>query len=75
MKEKHAADSKMIRDLPDRMQPKVGFLNLEPVRWEYQSVLAPRLTDISDFGARGWELVAVIPQAGDQAVFYFRRTK
>ncbi len=44
-------------------------------RWEYRNVHGPRLLDLSKFGEDGWELVSVIPQPGDQAVFYFRRLK
>ena len=44
-------------------------------QWEHKGVLAPRLPVPSQFEAEGWELVSVIPQPGDQAVFYFKRRR
>jgi len=71
MRDKKTIDPGMVRQMPDAMTPKSENLPA----WEYRSELGPRLLDISSFGAQGWELVSVIPQPADQAVFYFRRKK
>jgi len=42
-------------------------------RYEYRSEIMPRDADLSQFGAEGWELVAVVASPGDMAVFYFKR--
>jgi hypothetical protein len=72
---KRFIDRKMVREIPDPMAPKSAVEQLGISPWEYRSVFGPRLADLSPFGADGWELVTVIPQPGDQAVFYFRRLK
>ena len=30
---------------------------------------------LADYGAQGWELVAVVREAGSRATFYFKRRK
>jgi hypothetical protein len=65
---------KEFRDIPDGMAPR-GLSACEPPRWEYRSLLLPRLADLSQHGAEGWELVSVIAQPADQAAYYFRRKK
>lgn len=46
-----------------------------PTRWDYRSALMDRDADLSQFGTEGWECYSVIPAAGDQAMFYFRRRR
>lgn len=45
--------------------------------WEYTVVTAeaesPAL--LAEYGAQGWELVAVVREAGARATFYFKRRK
>ncbi len=70
MRSYRATDQKIVREIPDiQAQASPG------VRWEYKSILLPRAWNLNPFGAEGWELVSVIAQPGDQAVFYFRRKK
>lgn len=72
MKIKKAIDEKQIRDTPDPMVP-TSLLAAEPPKWEYKSILLNRTADLAPYGSEGWELVSVIPQPADQAIFYFRR--
>jgi hypothetical protein len=73
MRAKANVDSRMVCESPDAMTPSSLVAGLP--KWEYQSVLGPRLLDLSKFGEQGWELTSVIPQPADQAIFYFRRSK
>jgi hypothetical protein len=45
--------------------------------WEYATVTAaaesPEL--LGNYGARGWELVAVVREFGTRAIFYFKRRR
>ena len=72
MKTKKVIDEKQIRDIPDAMAP-ASLLTVKPPKWEYRSLLLSRTADLSSYGREGWELVSVIPQPADQAMFYFRR--
>ncbi len=75
MKRSHRAiDEQLVRENPDPMAPATLLIS-EPPKWEYKSVLLHREADLAGYGSEGWELVSVIPQAADQAVFYFRRQK
>lgn len=71
---KRQIDRKMIRENPDQMTPGT-LLESAPAKWEYKSLLLSRTADLNRMGLEGWELISVIPQPGDQAVFYFRRPK
>lgn len=85
MKHKNNIDRSFIHQNPDGMAPRStnalpeaipGVLSTsEPIKWEYQPVLGPRCLDLSNFGAEGWELISVISQPADQAIFYFKRPK
>jgi len=44
-----------------------------PARWEYRSALMDCSADLEQYGSDGWECYSVVPAAGDQAWFYFRR--
>ncbi len=69
-------DQKAFRQAaPDPMFPAAKPAEPERPMWEYRAALAPDTADLSAFGAEGWELVAVNPRPGDQALFYFRRPK
>ncbi len=72
MKSTRHVDDKMVRENPDAMAP-ASILSCKPPQWEYKSVLLSRGDDINGYGADRWELVSVIPQPADQAMFYFRR--
>ncbi len=66
-------DEKAFRQVvPDPMFPVA-----QPPRpsWQYRMALGADTADLSAYGAEGWELVAVNPRPGDQALFYFRRPK
>jgi hypothetical protein len=45
--------------------------------WEYATIAAdaecPDL--LASYGARGWELVAVVREFGTRAIFYFKRRR
>ena len=69
-----AIDRGMTAASPDPMIP-ATLEAIAPPRWEYKSVLLARQADINSYGAAGWELISVIPQPGDNAMFYFRRPK
>lgn len=43
------------------------------LKWRYLTRVMHRETDLDQIAAEGWELISVIPAAGDQAVFYFKR--
>lgn len=46
-------------------------------QWEYTAVTAEAESPdlLADYGAQGWELVAVVREAGARATFYFKRRK
>jgi hypothetical protein len=67
-----AGHGRQYRDNPDAMAP-ASLRDDISARWEYKSVLLNRNAELSGYGAEGWQLVSVIPQAADQAMFYFRR--
>lgn len=77
MKTTAAPDRKAFGTNPDPMTPRSAWewssSDPAPARWEYKSVLLDRDADLTPWGKDGWELVAVIQQALDQAMFYFRR--
>ena len=60
---------KIKGSLPEESQGDRGF--------EYATVTAeaesPEL--LADYGARGWELVAVVREFGSRAIFYFKRKR
>jgi len=79
MKEK-TKQSRQFRGIPDAMTPKSQegqgvLVELEHPKWAYKSALLPRQSDLTPYGAEGWELVTVVAQAADLAMFYFRRPK
>jgi hypothetical protein len=45
--------------------------------WEYMVVTAEAESPdlLADYGAQGWELVAVVREAGARATFYFKRRR
>ena len=45
--------------------------------WEYMVVTAEAESPdlLADYGAQGWELVAVVREAGSRATFYFKRRR
>lgn len=47
----------------------------EKTAWEYRHEYLGRLADLSAYGKDGWECYAVIPTAGDMAIFYFKRRR
>lgn len=55
--------------------PRGNSQRSERTRWEYRSVLMPRLAELDQFGEEGWELVSVVSSPADEAVFYFKRRK
>ncbi len=67
-------DRGMTAASPDPMIPATLGVTALPT-WEYKSALLARQADINPYGAAGWELVSVIPQPGDNAMYYFRRPK
>lgn len=46
-----------------------------PFQWEYRTAIMDREADLSQFGAEGWELVSVTPDAGDRATYYFKKRR
>ena len=46
-------------------------------QWEYMVVTAEAESSdvLAEYGAHGWELVAVVREAGTRATFYFKRRK
>jgi len=46
-------------------------------QWEYTVVTAQAESPdlLADYGAQGWELVAVVREAGARATFYFKRRR
>lgn len=58
-----------------RPQPAAAQKKSQPFQWEYKNDLLERDADLAQFGAFGWELVAVTAQPADQAMFYFKRRK
>ncbi len=69
MRDKKTVDERMVREIPGTV-PKA-----EEPRWEYKTVIGARTQDLNALGADGWELVAAIPQPGDQTAYYFKRRK
>ncbi|MCC6366841.1 MAG: hypothetical protein IT165_25245 [Bryobacterales bacterium] len=45
--------------------------------WEYATVTAEAESQdlLANYGARGWELVAVVKEFGTRVVFYFKRRR
>ena len=45
--------------------------------WEYATVTADADSQdlLANYGARGWELVAVVREFGTRAIFYFKRRR
>lgn len=72
MKVKKSVDRRMVREVFDPLAPETTAGGPRP-RWQYMSRLLPRTADLDEFGDEGWELVSVIAQPADQAVYYFRR--
>ncbi len=68
-------DRGMTSMRPDPMAPGSMLEVLGPPLWEYKSVLLARDANINSFGADRWDLISVIPQPGDNAMYYFRRPK
>jgi len=58
---------------------KIRGMPVEPrrIEWEYTVVTADAESPavLADHGAQGWELVAVVREAGTRATFYFKRRK
>jgi hypothetical protein len=58
---------------------KIRGLPAEPrrIEWEYTVVTAEAESPavLADYGAQGWELVAVVREPGTRATFYFKRRK
>ncbi len=71
--EKPVDDKAFRQAAPDPMFPKEA--GADRASWEYRTVLASDTAELGAWGAEGWELVAVNPRPGDQALFYFRRPK
>jgi hypothetical protein len=46
-------------------------------QWEHAIVTAEAESSdvLAEYGAQGWELVAVVREAGTRATFYFKRRK
>ncbi len=46
-------------------------------QWEYTVVTTEAESSdvLAEYGAQGWELVAVVREAGTRATFYFKRRK
>ncbi|HOQ47663.1 MAG TPA: hypothetical protein PK157_20300 [Bryobacteraceae bacterium] len=46
-------------------------------QWEYATVTAEAESAdlLAEYGSQGWELVAVVREAGTRATFYFKRRK
>jgi len=46
-------------------------------QWEYVAVTAEAESAdlLAEYGAQGWELVAVVREVGARATFYFKRRK
>jgi hypothetical protein len=46
-------------------------------QWEYTVVTAQAESPdlLADYGTQGWELVAVVREAGARATFYFKRRR
>lgn len=44
-------------------------------QWEYRTAKMDRDADLAQFGAEGWELVAVNALPNDEALFHFKRRK
>ena len=59
---------------PQAVKPPLA-MTAAPPRWETCSKILPHQADISQFGADGWELVAVVGLNHDpsMAVFHFKR--
>ncbi len=74
MKEKKTVDERMVREV---LVPKPALPAPPPLApaWEYKTVVGRREADLNSFGADGWELIAAIPQPGDQTAYYFKRRK
>ncbi len=47
------------------------------IEWEYTVVTAEAESPsvLAEYGAQGWELVAVVREAGTRVTFYFKRRK
>jgi hypothetical protein len=48
-----------------------------PAQWEYRQARMEADADISQFGAEGWELVAVVPVSYDPSTcnYWFKRRR
>ncbi len=73
MRQKNQIDPGLVREIDGLLPASIGVL--QPVKWEYKSLVLERTVDLNDLGLDEWELVTVIPQPGDMAVFYLRRQK
>jgi hypothetical protein len=56
---------------------KIREMPAKSAQWEHAIVTAEAESSdvLAEYGAQGWELVAVVREAGTRATFYFKRRK